>query len=749
MLSFRYPFARLALHVNLDRLRLEVDGLPPHLWSPDRLSGVAPSSYTTLALVSHCGRESNIMSGPFVATPYLESCPYVRQILASFEASICEVRLRWLGPRSLGGFHFDRHRLLEDRYRVHVPIYTTPHARFYCADRNVHMAAGTVWTFDRMRRHAVFNDDLTTGRLHLIMDFAPSERLRGLVEAGCDGSNFSCETAEINFNPQVEPELQFEAGRPPPVWSAEKLRGELDSLRERLADPQFDRMRPHTERLLKGWRKVWSKHRESRTGWPQYRKLARTYYSHWRSVCPTTGVREDDNPTNWVASLLDTGAFVPHHAPKAPQWASRERYKLLDALRVAIGKGGEARASVDGARWRPISPVAVRALVSVARGAGPKDLRMSLGRNCFDEVRPVLQWLAKEGALCLSGDTNQPWLTGDSSVPANPKVQMVLPSSTVARLKDIRVPIRDARFRCTDDLYFLIRPTGETAAYLPCVKGHDLLFADSLPIAHHMALGCSVEEIARATGYSATDDFLLLVAWLWDLLPFQFDGDAELRRSTLANRLKRGHSVTVATIQGMDPVSSVLCLPKMGCHALVVDSSAHISFEALRIAAATARVNHVDLLVKTSDRIGIAEIGALPVAGFVVADCDADVLRDVEVALSRKDPMRPFVVAIVETMKGLADLDVVARSSYVDAVVVGAGDLARNARLAGADPNRVVADAHARVRRLAAREGKILAAAPRNRSEAKHARRQGAKLMFQGSDITILAEGFRAAMNEH
>jgi len=165
MLSFSSPFTRLALHVELDHLRREVDGFPPHLWSPDRLSGVAPSSYTMLALVSHRGHESDIMSGPFVATPYLESCPYIRQILASFEAPICEVRLRWLGPRSLGRFHFDRHRLLEDRYRVHVPIYTTPHARFYCGDRNVHMPAGTIWTFDRMRRHAVFNDDLSTARL--------------------------------------------------------------------------------------------------------------------------------------------------------------------------------------------------------------------------------------------------------------------------------------------------------------------------------------------------------------------------------------------------------------------------------------------------------------------------------------------------------------------------------------------------------------------------------------------------------
>jgi citrate lyase beta subunit len=186
----------------------------------------------------------------------------------------------------------------------------------------------------------------------------------------------------------------------------------------------------------------------------------------------------------------------------------------------------------------------------------------------------------------------------------------------------------------------------------------------------------------------------------------------------------------------------------MECHALVLDSSAHISVEALRIAAATARVRHVDLLVKTSDRIGIAEICDLPVAGFVVADCDARVLRDVEVGVGRKDGFRPFVVAIVESMAGLRDLDVVARSSHVDALVVGAGDLARNARLAGADPERIVADAHVRVRSLAAREGKILAAAPRDRKEAEHARKQGAKLVFQGSDITILSEGLRAAVND-
>jgi 2-keto-3-deoxy-L-rhamnonate aldolase RhmA len=99
-------------------------------------------------------------------------------------------------------------------------------------------------------------------------------------------------------------------------------------------------------------------------------------------------------------------------------------------------------------------------------------------------------------------------------------------------------------------------------------------------------------------------------------------------------------------------------------------------------------------------------------------------------------------------MAGLADLDLVARSPYVDALVVGAGDLARSARLAGADPHAVVADAHARVRKSAARAGKIWAAAPRSALEAKQARKQGASLVFQGSDSTIIAEGFRAALRE-
>src|SRR4051812_41811808 len=177
MLRYSAPLLRIPIRFDLDRLRREADQFPRHHWSPDRLSVGIPGAYTTLALVTHRGRENDEMFGPFAPTRALSACPYVRRMIAWFEAPVCEVRLRWLGPHAYGAFHYDRHQLLEDRYRIHVPIHTTPHAHFHCGDRVVHMTAGSAWTFDRMRRHAVFNDDPAIGRLHLIMDFLPSEKL--------------------------------------------------------------------------------------------------------------------------------------------------------------------------------------------------------------------------------------------------------------------------------------------------------------------------------------------------------------------------------------------------------------------------------------------------------------------------------------------------------------------------------------------------------------------------------------------
>lgn len=743
MLRYSAPLLRLPIRFDFDLLRREADQFPRHLWSPDRLSGDFPGAYTTLALVTHRSRENDEMFGPFAPTPQLAACPYLRRVIAWFDAPVCEVRLRWLGPRAHGAFHFDRHRLLEDRYRIHVPIQTTPHAHFHCGDRVAQMTAGSVWTFDRMRRHAVFNDDPSFGRLHLIMDFRPSEKLQRLVDRGAEAMHEN-DVRLVSFDESVEPRMELETACPPAVWSPTRLRAELSELRGRFVDDsRFETMAPETKDLLEGWAAVWRRHRSARGGWPAYRKLARTYFTAWRERFPIRDAGDERSATAWIACLLDTGAYVPARARVRPSWSPSEVLGLVDALRITIGLGGSARASVDGDRWRTIPPAAVSAILETARGASPKTLRRALGKRRFDEASPTLRWLADEGAIWVADDTHQLRLFGPSDQAAD---DLVVTPATMARLASLRGRLdRSSRFRVAADLHFIIKPSGTVGAYLPLVEAYDMLFPDALAIAQHMALGLSVDEIALATGYGSTDDFLLFVAWLWDVLPLKRENDGDSRKPSFVERLERGETISVPTLSSFDAVAAVTALAETGACAVVLDTSGPYSPASIRRAVAAGRIKHVDVLVKTSRRVGVADLRDLPVAGLVLADCDAAMLDDVMRAFaSAGERSRPFVLAVIESMHALGELESIARSPWVDALVLGAFDLAKSARLSGVDPREVLPRAEERVRRSAARCGKLWAAVAAGATDEVRARARGAAFVLRGTDATVLADGIRS-----
>lgn len=749
MLQYRAPLLRIPVRFDVDRLRREADQFARHLCSPDRLSGGTPGAYTTLALVSHRGRENDAMFGPFARTPALLACPYIRQVIAWFGAPVCEVRLRWLGPRAHGAFHYDRHQLLEDRYRIHVPIHTTPHAQFHCAGRVMHMTAGSAWTFDRMRQHAVFNDDPAIGRLHLIMDFRPSDKLRRLIErrtVSIDELEHAAEVPLAAFDDSAEPRLEFATERAPAVWSPARLRAELSKLRDRFADEAcFDGMEVETTDLVRRWAAVWRAHRSARSGWLAYQRLARTYFDAWRGRFLLDDAGDERSETASIACLLDTGAYVPAHAREKPSWSPSEVLRLVDTVRVTIGTDGSARASADGGRWRPVPPSAVSAILETARGASCKMLRHTLGKRGFDEALPTLRWLADEGALRVADDAYQLRLFGPS-MPDDAAGNLVVTPASLARLTSLRRLLdRSSRFRITaGELHFIIKPSGLVGAYLPHVEAYDVLFPDAIAIAQHMALGLSVDEIAAATGYGATNDFLLCVAWLWDVLPLTCENSRGPRKQALVERLDRGEVITVPTLSSLDPVSAVSALADTGPCAVILDTGGPCSPASIARAVAVARIKHVDVLVKTSRRSGVADLRAPSVTGWVLAGCDAAMLRNVADALAGHDETRPFVLAVIESMQGLSDLEAIAGSPCVDALVVGASDLSRSARLSGLDPAKVVRHAEASVRRVAARSGKHWGAVVHGVQAERRARARGAALILRGSDATVLADGIRS-----
>ena len=202
------PFFRLPVRFDAERLRAEVDALPAEAWSrhPQEAEG-----NTAVRLITVGGGANDAVSGAMKATAALEACPYIRQVLASFDTVWSRSRLMRIEGGGAVPLHSDTNHHWFYRVRVHVPVITHPQVRFHCGDQSVHMAAGEAWVFDNWRRHRVENP-VPQARVHLVADTSGTSSFWRIVTRGqsegfeqpTPGSRF------VAFDPASNPRLMIE-----------------------------------------------------------------------------------------------------------------------------------------------------------------------------------------------------------------------------------------------------------------------------------------------------------------------------------------------------------------------------------------------------------------------------------------------------------------------------------------------------------------------------------------------------------
>ena len=103
-------------------------------------------------------------------TPHLARCPYLREVISSFECETSAVRLMALAPGAVIHAHRDAGTALMDGLtRIHIPIQTSPQVLFSIDGESVHFTAGHAWYMDASCLHAVENRG-GTPRIHLVID---------------------------------------------------------------------------------------------------------------------------------------------------------------------------------------------------------------------------------------------------------------------------------------------------------------------------------------------------------------------------------------------------------------------------------------------------------------------------------------------------------------------------------------------------------------------------------------------------
>lgn len=266
-MRLKTEFIRLPLRFDTARLASEVSQFGEDAWRPH------PQGYpgnTALPLIAAHGDPSNDQTkGPMRATRYLDACPYIRQVLASFNSVIGRTRLMRIDGNGEATAHVDTNYYWLQRVRIHVPIITDPAVEFICGRKSMFMPAGESWIFDTWRTHNVVNPN-PTRRIHLVADSLGSAAFWDLVDRTGE------EPALVPFDSAKKADLHLETVNQPVIMSPYEQESLVALLFGDLpAGTDSQEFRAEITRFMRDWHVLWSEHGESPEGWPGFTTLRR------------------------------------------------------------------------------------------------------------------------------------------------------------------------------------------------------------------------------------------------------------------------------------------------------------------------------------------------------------------------------------------------------------------------------------------------------------------------------------------
>jgi hypothetical protein len=181
-------YLKLPFSFDVARLERELDTLEGSQWIGHFNSGAYEGSWSCIPLRSVGGRLDHIMpleDSTFQDTAILEGCPYFSEVIRRFECEKTSVRLMSLEAGGVIREHRDSGASLDDGVtRLHIPIRTSPGARFRIDGEEVHFSAGDTWYLNASCLHGVENRG-PVARVHLMFDCVTNSWLeRVFREAG-------------------------------------------------------------------------------------------------------------------------------------------------------------------------------------------------------------------------------------------------------------------------------------------------------------------------------------------------------------------------------------------------------------------------------------------------------------------------------------------------------------------------------------------------------------------------------------
>jgi len=179
---------KLPLQFDCARLNADLARIASEDWVPHFNKAYYEGDWSAVPLRSVGGGARKIYTDPTrpdecADTPILQRCPYLQEVLRTFECPLRSVRLLRLGAGARILEHTDLNLGYEDdEIRIHLPIATNPDVEFFLNSERVRMNAGECWYLNFNLPHRLFNGG-TIDRVHLVIDCKVNDWVRGLFNS--------------------------------------------------------------------------------------------------------------------------------------------------------------------------------------------------------------------------------------------------------------------------------------------------------------------------------------------------------------------------------------------------------------------------------------------------------------------------------------------------------------------------------------------------------------------------------------
>lgn len=174
---------QLPLTVDVVRMQQESGQFTASDWIPHFNARAYEQGWSCVPLRSAGGEAGHIIpldGACYRDTPHLARCPYLQEVISSFQCDTGAARLMALAPGAVIHAHRDAGTALMDGLtRIHIPIQTSPQVLFSIDGESVHFTAGHAWYMDASCLHAVENRG-TAPRIHLVIDCLTNTWLQAL-----------------------------------------------------------------------------------------------------------------------------------------------------------------------------------------------------------------------------------------------------------------------------------------------------------------------------------------------------------------------------------------------------------------------------------------------------------------------------------------------------------------------------------------------------------------------------------------